>query len=240
MTKPNEVTHTRRRPYKLTDGAIVPSVTTVLGRFKESGALLHWAHAQGLAGLDYRATRDKAATTGTLAHTMAESWFRGHPQKLNLMVDADIRAKAYTSFHAFLTWARGQKMRPAVIDGVTQVEIRMVSERYRYGGMMDAVQMGDSDDLSLWDMKTSGGVYIDYLMQLAAYGALWDETHPDRPITGGYHLVRFDKISTGFVHHYWSALECVNSDGEVISCLDQFLRLLDCYVAEKTLKKLLK
>lgn len=233
-------TYTRRRPYKLTDGTIVPSVTTVLGRYKNADPLMWWAHQEGLAGRDYKQTRGKAANAGTLAHTMTERWFHGQRQKIETAADPEVYQRATTSFHAFLAWAKGYQLRPAVIDGVKQVEVRMMSERHRYGGMCDAVQVGPGQGLALFDWKTSGGVYLDYLLQIAAYGELWDETHPDHPITAGYHLVRFDKETAGFTHHFWPGLERVDGDGEVVSCLDQFLRLLECYQAEKTLKKLLK
>jgi len=230
----------RRRPYKLADGTVVASVTTILSRFKESGALIHWSWDQGRQGVDYRATRDHAATAGTLAHMMAEAWFRGQPQRLSLSADGEVRSLATTSFQAFLSWAKGQRLRPAVIEGVPQVEVRMVSERHRYGGMMDASLMGEHDEICLFDMKTSGGLYVDYLLQLAAYGALWDENNPGRPITGGYHLVRFDKVTGGFAHHWWPQLMMLNAEGKPVRCIDQFLRLLECYHAEKAIKKLLK
>lgn len=232
--------YSRRRPYKLADGSVVPSVTTILGRFKPSDALMWWAWDQGRQGLDYQQTRGKAADAGTLAHAMAESWFHGRGQRLHLAADHEVKRKALTSFRAFLAWAEGARLRPATINGVKQIEVRMVSERHRYGGMCDAVQLGFDNSLHICDWKTSGGVYPDYLLQIAAYKELWDENFPENPITGGYHLVRFDKETAGFVHHYWPALEMVNSDGEVVSCFDQFLRLLECYQAEKTIKKLLK
>jgi hypothetical protein len=240
MADDDLVAYSRRKPYKLASGDIVPSVTTVLSRYKAADRLMAWAWRQGKAGLDYNQTRGKAADAGTLTHTMAENWFRGHPQRLQLSADPDVMHRASTAFHGFLAWADGQRLRPAVIDGQQQIEVRMVSERYRFGGMMDAAHIGRDKRICLCDWKTSDGIYVDYLMQLAAYGALWDETHPDMPITGGYHLVRFDKESGGFVHHYWPALERVTENGEVVSCLDQFLRLLRCYQDEKVLSRLLK
>lgn len=241
MSDDQTLTYARRRPYKLRDGSTVPSVTTVLSRYRESGALMHWAWSQGKAGVDYKQTRGKAADAGTLAHAMAEAWFHGRRQRLQLAADPDVRERATTSFHAFLAWARGQLLRPAVLGGVPQLEVRMVSEKHRYGGMMDAAHIGEDDEAALgvhlMDWKTSGGVYIDYLLQLAAYGALWEEC-VGVPIRG-YHLVRFDKETGGFVHHYWPELVML-VDGEPVRCIDQFLRLLECYHAEKSLKKLLR
>ena len=51
------------RPYKgyEIDGEKVPGVTTVLSRFKESGALMYWAWKQGTEGKDFRETKQAAA-----------------------------------------------------------------------------------------------------------------------------------------------------------------------------------
>ena len=56
--------------YKTKDGKRVPSVTTITGRFKESGGLIWWAWDLGIQGIDYRKVRDSAADAGTLAHAM--------------------------------------------------------------------------------------------------------------------------------------------------------------------------
>lgn len=63
--------------YKDRSGKRVPSVTTILSRFKESGGLLHWAWNLGIEGKDYRAERDKAADSGTLVHEMIDRHFSG-------------------------------------------------------------------------------------------------------------------------------------------------------------------
>ena len=41
------------------EGQRLPSVTTVLSRFKDSGGLIHWAWSLGKEGKDYREERDK-------------------------------------------------------------------------------------------------------------------------------------------------------------------------------------
>ncbi|GAI85683.1 unnamed protein product, partial [marine sediment metagenome] len=54
------------RPYHLADGAIIPSVTTILSILDKPG-LPHWAWDLGRQGLDYREIRDAAGRVGTLA-----------------------------------------------------------------------------------------------------------------------------------------------------------------------------
>lgn len=62
--------------YKNKAGKRVPSVTTILSRFKDSAALMIWANKEGLEGRPLRgegSTADKAAEAGTLAHAFVEA-----------------------------------------------------------------------------------------------------------------------------------------------------------------------
>jgi len=57
--------------YRLKDGTRVPGVTTIIGRFKDSGGLLYWAFEQGQAAergeiSNLYDKRDEAADAGTL------------------------------------------------------------------------------------------------------------------------------------------------------------------------------
>jgi hypothetical protein len=42
---------------------------------------------------------------------------------------------------------------------------------------------------------------------MAAHGKLWEETHPQHPLTGGYHLLILPKDGTAFRHHAYGDLE---------------------------------
>ncbi len=184
--------------YKV-DGTRVPSVTTVLGRFKESGALMHWAWRMGMEGTDYRAARDSAASAGTLAHAMVEAHIRQHDMPDLAEYPEDVRKKAETAFNAFLKWADKSHLKPA------HTETSLVSEKYRFGGTLDTMFV--DGELAVGDWKSSNGIYSDMLCQVAAYGKLWEENHPDQPITGGFHIVRFDKEHGDFAHHWYSELD---------------------------------
>ena len=217
-----------RNGYYLKDGTRVPGTTTVIGRFKESGALLRWAFQQGKDGKnDLYEDRDKAADIGTCVHNMVERNVRGGGvEECRAMADEilptpEMRAKAMSGFDAYLAWARNCK-----IEIIAQ-EIQMVSEAYRFGGTPDAIgKIGD--DLVLLDYKTSNGVYTDYLIQLAAYKNLWEENHPDKPINGGFHLLRFAKEHGDFAHHYYAKLD---------EAWRQFVLLREAYEIDKQLKK---
>lgn len=193
---------TPKAGYFLASGEKVPGTTTIIGRFKDSGALMHWAFKQGKLGKDrLYEEAEKAADIGTLAHAMVEAHIKGAgPECMLVNASDDMRVKARSSFNAYLAWERMTKLR--VIDQ----EMQLVSEKYRYGGTPDAIGIIDNE-LCLLDWKTSNSVYQDYLIQLAAYRNLWEERYPGRPLTGGFHLLRFAKEHADFAHHYYPNLD---------------------------------
>ena len=213
--------------YKNSQGKRVRGVTTVIGRFKDSGGLLYWAFEQGKAAERGEIEklydkRDAAAQSGTLAHSMVENhingkdilpWREGVPQ--------DTWAEAENAFQAYLSWASMTKLK------IVEQEMPMVSEKYQFGGCPDAIGEIDNE-LCLVDWKTSNGVYPDYLIQLAAYKQLWEENNPDRPLTGGFHLCRFAKSHGDFAHHYYPDLS---------EAWEQFKLFLQAYEIDKGLKK---
>lgn len=177
-------------PYHLADGTRVPGTTTVIGRFKDSGALMHWAFMQGKSGAErlYDAA-EKAADIGTLAHSMVEHSINGDdPEKAfeGATVPEEDKAKARNAFAEYLEWAAQTDVK------ITAQEMHLVSEEYKFGGTPDAIGMiGNS--LCLLDWKTSNAVYPDHAIQLAAYRQLWNENYPDQPLTGASYLLRFSK-----------------------------------------------
>lgn len=189
---------TAKKGYFLKDGVTrVPSVTTVLGRFKEAGGLMYWAWDCGMKGLDYRKVRDDAADAGTFAHAAVDDWV--HKRPVTFEGDPALCAKARTAFEGFLEWANQTQL------VVTHTEMPLVSERYKFGGTFDAILV--KGKRSMGDWKSSNAIYAEYLAQIAAYGILWEENFPNEPIDGGYHLLRFDKTYGDFHQHWWNELE---------------------------------
>lgn len=189
---------TQKGGYFLRDGTRVPSVTTILSRFKEAGPLMHWAWNEGKEGRDYRETRDKAADAGTLCHEAVEAWVRGEDFDWQ-HESPEVLERARKSFGAFLEWADQTQLT------VEHAELPLVSETYRFGGTFDCILVKGKRAMGDW--KTSNGVYGEYLAQLAAYGQLWSENYPELPIDGGFHLIRFDKTYGDFSHRYWPELD---------------------------------
>lgn len=189
------------RIYTDADGKRLPSVTTILSRFKDSGPLLYWANKVGREGLTLDQARKPAADAGTMAHALVEDHINKRPLR-QLDGDPDVIAKARNAYEAFLNW-----------EGMTRLEIRhtevsLVSLRSRFGGTLDAIgTLSRSNGLALLDWKSSNSVYSDYLFQMAAYAILWEETYPEHPIVGGFHLCRFAKEHGDFAHHYFPSLD---------------------------------
>lgn len=206
-------------PYKNAAGERVPRVSTIISRFKESGGLVHWAWQLGMDGKDYKAVRDEAADAGTCAHAMIEAFIKSQPF-VRQGWGEDVLAKADSAFAAFQTWAAGTRLEPHAS------EVRMVSEQLRVGGTCDAV-IKINGQLAIGDWKT-GSLYADHLYQVAAYSMLWEETHPDEPITGGYHLLRFSRENADFGHSYFGELEGAKRG---------FLLMRELYSIDAALKK---
>ena len=206
--------------YKNKAGKKVPGVTTIIGRFKDSGGLLWWAFEQGkLAeqGLinSLYDKRDEAADDGTKAHEMVEAHINGFPVPQH-------GGAAQQGFENYLQWAENNRMK------IIKQEMELLSEIYGFGGCPDALGIDAQDRLCILDWKTSNGVYPDYIIQLSAYRQLWEENNPDRPITGGNHLLRFSKEHADFTHHFWNDLS---------EAWEQFKLFRKAYDIDKLLKK---
>ncbi len=215
---------TPRACYFTKDGTKVPGTTTVIGRFKESGALIYWAYNRGKNGLELYESRDKAAEIGTLVHDMVERFIRGEDPLSAITTplnDADTKA-VNGAYSAFQEWFDSNKFE------VTHQEIQLVSETHKYGGTPDAIARDSKGRLILLDWKTSDSVYMDHLVQLGAYRMLWNENHPDDQLTGGSHLCRFAKQHGDFAHHFYPNLDEAEK---------AFLLMRELYDIDKILKK---
>jgi len=215
---------TPKSGYFTKDGIKVPGTTSIIGRFKESGALLRWAYKRGKDGLELYESRDKAAELGTIVHEMVEEYIRGgNPYNVvPTAITLEDQAQIVSAFEAFEEWFESNKFQ------IVEQEVQLVSEIHKYGGTPDAIAIDAKGRLVLLDWKTSDGVYSDHLVQLGAYRMLWNETHPDNQLTGGSHLCRFAKTNGDFAHHFFPDL----TDAE-----RQFVLFREAYDLDKRLKK---
>jgi hypothetical protein len=144
--------------YKI-DNKKVPSVTTILGRFKNATGLLIWANQIGLKGQLYQDELKKAGDIGTALHDLAEIHIK--EEYYELPQDEKVR----NCFNQFLEWWDNNNYK------VTWTEKHFCSEKYLYGGTPDLLV----NENILVDFKTSKGIYPDYLVQGSAYAKLIEE-----------------------------------------------------------------
>ena len=189
----------KRIVYKDNDNKRVPSVTTVISRYKDSGGLLHWSNKMGLEGKTLEEAQQPAAQAGTFAHELAEAHLNNWPEP-EMKGDPDVIEKARNAFSNYLKWEEQSRLT------FKYTEVSLVSETHRFGGRMDAVGEEVDGKLAIVDFKTSK-LYADHLYQLAAYKCLWDENFPDNKLTGGAHLISFKRETGDFQHSYFDTLE---------------------------------
>lgn len=206
---------TPREGYRNAAGTRVPSVTTIIGRFKDSGNLTKWAYRQGREHEALRAAGkpaphdlyevvNAAALAGTIAHDLIERRIltgergEGWPSSAdNAAPEVKVRAK--NAYEQFEKWLAQTKIE------IIETEKGGVSEEFQFGGTYDALGREPDGTFVLIDWKTSNAVYSDYLVQLAAYARLVKETS-GRDVKG-FHLLRVAKESADFAHHQWADLD---------------------------------
>ena len=150
-----------------------------------------------MQGKDYREVRDAAAGAGSLAHAMIETDIQGKEFD-EATADPSLLEKARSGFNAYKLWAEQSQLT------ILNTEMHLVSDEYRFGGTPDAVGFVN-DTLCVLDWKTSNALYADNLIQAVAYKYLWEEAHPDQPITGGIHICRFSKEEADFEHRHFAS-----------------------------------
>lgn len=216
-------------------GKRLPSVTTIIGRFKESGGLIHWAWDLGLQKKDYRTERDKAASTGSYGHDLIECHIRGFdaPDPMASGLTGSQIEQAEKGFESYLKWEKGSNLE------IFDTEVRLVCPEYNFGGMADAVGLVDGVG-SVPDWKTSNKTYGEYAIQVAAYRHLLNHgvllEGGGEPPTRGVeikdgHLLRIGKDFAEFHHSYWG-------EDVLDFCWGVFKKMLSLYDDLKLVKRL--
>ncbi len=156
--------------YRLGDGTVVPGVTTIVGLLNKPH-LVAWANRMGLQGIDTTAYTAAAAGAGTCAHEMIQAMVGGPEVDFSKYTGEEIEA-AQNAADKFREWLQNHDMQTHLI------EEQIVSERYRVGGTID--WYGELDGkMTLVDIKTSGNIYAEHVIQVAAYAQiLKDEDYP--------------------------------------------------------------
>jgi hypothetical protein len=138
--------------YRLADGTVVPSVTTVLDAVLAKPALVGWANREGLAGRRIGETLERAASIGTRIHADCMALLAGwRPEVLE------------PPHRTFLDWVEARHVGAPLL-----LEHHLVSEEHRIGGTPDAVLPVDGVT-TLVDIKTGSGIYREHAYQCGTY-----------------------------------------------------------------------
>jgi hypothetical protein len=123
---------------------------------------------------------EEAGDVGHMAHTWLEFFVKATINEFHLEVESKLLnlpadERAASCCHALLGWMKAHNVR------WVDAERKVYSKRYQYAGTLDAVAWTDSctdlaccpepytNHLSVVDYKTSNHLYIEYLLQTAAY-----------------------------------------------------------------------
>ena len=169
---PNLVTQTlnKKRFYRTPEGAMLPSITTVLSIRKKDG-LIEWRKRVGDDVANY--ISGNAVRRGIKIHEMCEDY-------LNNMHD-DALFETYEKEH-FLYWCLFKQLRDQAlcdIDNIYAQEVGLYSDKYKVAGRVDCIAEYNGV-LSVIDFKTSTKERTDdwnenYYIQGAAYAEMFEE-----------------------------------------------------------------
>lgn len=213
--------------YKNATGKRVVSVTTVTGRYDNKESLIAWAAKEAREGRDYKLTRDLAASTGTAVHDAIERFVSfGAVADPNFSeLGEEQQAQAMLAYRAFERWFASEQ------PTITHAEMPIVNERLQVAGTIDAFGILRGKR-TLLDWKTSNGIYAGHVVQVAAYGLLWEESHDKTDWPEQYAILRFGKDGT--LH------DRVWTPDEMRVARDAFEVWLAAYRLDAPLQKLLR
>lgn len=152
------------------------SVTSIIGMYDKSGALLPWAVELSVNYLrdiflekkafteedflnaeeQHSVKKTEAATIGSAVHDWIEKYIKGENPEIPETKEAQI------GVNSFLEWVSENKVK------FLSSERAIYSRKHDYIGKMD-IEAKVNGKLCLIDIKTSNGIYNTYNMQTAAY-----------------------------------------------------------------------
>jgi predicted RecB family nuclease len=202
----------------------LPSVSAIINRFKESGALIGWAYKMGKEGRDLRAARE--LTVGVIVEQMIEAHLLGQaaPAPPSEATAADVE-RARVAFSGFASWATANEVE------LLERQVEFTSHAHRFTGRVDALIRLRGERV-IADWKVTSGVFLDHLLQLAAYRialrGLDGDAAPKRAA-----LIHISKDAGLVTPHEW--------DDETLSTAEQmFLTLRAAWDLDKALKPIFK
>ena len=196
----------------------LPSVTTIIGRFKNAIGLIIWSNQLGLKGLNYFDELKNAGNIGTNLHDLAELAIL----KKDYQLPED--PTVIRCFNQFLEWWDN------LTCEVIWTEKKFTSKKLMFGGCPDLLVKKDGKYI-LVDLKTSKAIYSDMIIQLGSYKFLIEENMDieiDRAV-----IVRFPKDNDDTEIRKFTKEELAVG-------LKQFKLLRKAFDLDKDLNKILK
>jgi len=153
--------------YALPNGEIVPSVTQILNAVIAKPGLQKWANQLGLNNKSLANESKSTLGVGKLLHAYIQADLEGAVVDEVGYTQEQI-SLAKKSLAQYLRWKDNKQVK------AVKTEYVMVSEKYKYGGTLDALLEIDGE-FTLLDWKTSNSMSLDYKLQVAAYLYLLQE-----------------------------------------------------------------
>lgn len=171
----------------------VKSVTTLIGANLGWNfyPLLNWNLKLMKQGIDPREELKTAGRIGTLAHIMIEQFIKGGSVILDSYSAKEI-SHAKQAYYNFLNFK--EDYNPEILE----TELKMVSEKYKFGGTCDAVATVNNK-LMMLDWKSSNSLHEEHKIQIAAYAKMYEEV-TGKKIKGAM-IVRVDKEKKEYEVH---------------------------------------
>lgn len=164
--------------YRTSAGAVVPSVTGIIGSNLGWGqdALMGWGVKMARQNMDPNAIKERAGQVGTLAHALIQKFVvelhgaEGTVPQIDLdqWAPAVVRS-ANVAFGAFQDWLAFTGFTPA------WSELQLASDALQYGGTLDMGARTPNGRNIFVDFKTSNSIKVGHIVQVAAYHELYCE-----------------------------------------------------------------
>lgn len=173
-----------RHKYRLLDGRLAISVTSVIG-FADDGKSARLAHAAAKIGPDFRAQWDAKAATGTRIHGYMESWMAGDH------VDAPEEDWGYLDH--LEQFVKDYEVSPLLVESI------VLNHTHGYGGRLDVIAQ-TAMGTGLIDLKTGSPYLTDLTLQLNAYSVAEVAVYDDAGTLAGVEdLPRVDFLAGLYV-----------------------------------------
>lgn len=163
--------------YRTPAGAVVPSVTGIIGSNLGWGmdALAGWMLKVARQNLDPNAIKERAGAIGTLAHAYIQRYILDNFGVMGTVpqIDEDqwapfVVRSATVAFGAFKDWLEFTGLVP------TWSELQIAHDELGYGGTLDmGARTADGRHDIFVDFKTSSSIKISHIVQVAAYEELY-------------------------------------------------------------------